>query len=381
MLKFVAFFALLASLFIALVLPLAVRGSSPPPLRAPTVEYCNSQPMDIPDDNPMGIVSTIEVKPAEVIQDLNVLLDIDHTKVGDLRIVLTRDQDSVVLVDRPRVNGDCTGNDVEMILADDQVTTGTLQTSCVNGSTSGSAYQPGEAYRAGNPPNEALLAFFNGSGTNGTWSLRIQDRHGEWVGTLQQWCLQFTVGQTTPTATPTEPPLPTATATATPTSTPAVPPTATATPTVTSTPNPDTRHTYLSLAVVRAVAGNCQTVEDEGLFPNNTIGEARDGRPLCNGEAFQGKHDLVNDREDIYRLDIGDAEAGSYRFDLDVPDINLSLRLYNAEVEELAVSTNPDSEDESFEVNLPPGGYFVRIYRADEQPSESPYILTITNTE
>lgn len=384
------------------------QGGSLPP-------YCYTQDIDIPNNSSAGITTTITVPVVYPILDLNVLLDIDHGNVGDLRIAVADQQTSVVLMNRPRVGGNCDGNDMNDLIADDEAGTQSLQLSCED---TGGAYNNGESYLAGSAPGPFVLSAFDGRPTNGVWTLNIQDQTGGQSGTLHRWCLQFTVPTPTPTvtntptptrtptvtntptatrtptpsrtpttvppsvtitATPTEPPLPTETPTATPTNTPDVPPTVTSTPTVTRTPNPDTRFTYLSAGLRGAVAGNCQRVEDETLFPNNTIGEARNTRPLCRGVPFTGKHNTAANREDIFRLDIAEGEEGSYRFMLDVPDINLSLRLYDNDVNELNVSTNPNTEDEQFEETLTPGTYFVRVYRADENNiSEQPYTLTIT---
>lgn len=425
MLRYAQFLTILACILIALAVPTVVRGTlleedriSPAttetePL-APVIQggslppYCYTQDIDIPNNSSAGITTTITVPDVYTIQDLNILLDIDHGNVGDLRIAVADQQTSVVLMNRPRLNGDCDGNDMNDLIADDEAGAQSLQLSCDD---TGGAYSNEEAYLAGSAPGPFVLSAFDGRPTNGTWTLNIQDQTGGASGTLHRWCLQFTVPTPTPTvthtptptrtptatrtptpsrtptavppsvtitATPTEPPLPTETPTATPTHTPDVPPTVTSTPTVTRTPNPDTRFMYLSSGLRGAVAGNCQRVEDETLFPNNTIGEARTTRPLCRGVPFTGKHNTADNREDIFRLDVAEGEGGVYRFVLDVPDINLSLRLYDTNVNELNVSTNPNTEDEQFEETLTPGSYFVRVYRADENISEQPYTLTIT---
>lgn len=136
---------------------------------------------------------------------------------------------------------------------------------------------------------------------------------------------------------------------------------------------------YLSLANRNTIAGNCQSVEDETAFPNNSIGAARQSRPLCTGLPFRGKHNIADDREDIYRLEM--TGSGSVTINLNVPDINLSLRLYrdeNNQAVEIAASTNPNTEDESITINLDAGTYFVRVYRPDNNISEQEYVITTT---
>lgn len=412
--RFIPFLALLLCMSLVLFaptvegntieLPVARPAVNPAPLAeggTTTREYCYSTPQNIPNNSSAGLETTISITNSEVIQDVNVRFNIDHNTMGDLRISLTHNKEFALIMDRPRVNGDCTGNDMVNVTADDQTSNQSLQLACANGSP-GPAYNDNESYRGGNPPNASLFGIYNGDSTLGDWNLLIQDLAFLTGGELEEWCLVFTVPNPTPTPTPTntpiptpthtptplppsatptatatEPPLPTETPTPTMTHTPVVPPTVTPTATVTRTPDPDTRYLYLSSALRGALAGNCQSAEDETLFPNNTISEARATRPICTDQPFRGKHNTPDNREDIFRLDVADTQAGVHRFTLDVPDINLSLRLYNNTTTEIAASANPDTQDENFELNLAPGIYFVRVYRADEQISEQPYTLTI----
>lgn len=407
MFKSMPFLAILVCIVVALTtptmangIPTAPRASSIrhpmndpiPPASVPAsvvlgmVQYCSAvENFPIPDEpdpdsSDAGVTSTISIADEATILDVNVVMSMSHSYMGDIRIFLSDGTDRRLILRRPAGgagSGSCSGNDLDGNIADDEATL-SFENNCSDVSP---AYNPGGAYLTGDPPSTNALAVYNGRSTARNWTLNVQDGGSGGLGTFESWCLQFTVANGTATPTPTEPPLPTETPTPTATATLVASATPTATPTITPTPRPDIRYTYLSATLRNAIGGTCQTVEDEVLFPNNTISEARTTRAICREQPFTGKHNTPENREDIFRLDIGDAEAGSYRFDLDVPDINLSLRLYNTEVEELAVSTNPDSQDEGFEVTLLPGSYFVRIYRADEQPSESPYILTITNTE
>ena len=430
-----------------------------------TETYCSGAVNSaIPDDNNGGISNSIVITQNDTIVDVNVLLSITHTWVGDLRVRVTDGNNTRTLFNQPGGTLTCNGDNIDDNLADDEApATQTFQDHCIDGA---SAYTPGAAYRAGSPPSGSHLSVFDTTDTSGTWTLEVSDLDPGDTGTLNSWCLEFTVAGPTPTATntplptntptpttthtptatvantstatptattepptftatatvthtpteaptltpthtstavpptatvtrtppskatftpttepsvtatPTEPPIPTNTPTATPTNTPEVPPTSTPTPTITPTPDPDTRYSYGTLMMRGFAAGDCQSVENESLFPNNTIGEARSTRPLCRAQAFQGIHDTEN-REDIFRFVVGTGEAGLYRVALDVPDINLSLRLYDDEVNEVAFSTNPDAQDEQFELDLTPGTYFVRVYRADEVISTQPYILTI----
>jgi subtilisin-like proprotein convertase family protein len=412
MLRYVQFLTLLACIIAVMAVPAVAKGTlteaqgfdqpitdhenlAPLNQGGGLREYCNTQDIDIPDNQPAGITSTISVGPNEIIQDLNVFLDIDHQRVGNLRLSLTNGQTSVVLMDRPRIGGNCDGNNLDDVLADDEAGSESLQQSCDD---TGEAYEDGGSYLAGSTPSDIVLSAYDGGSTNRNWQLNIQDLSSGTNGTLRRWCVRFTVPTPTPVpptatrtpsplppsatpttvfATPTEPPLPTNTPTATATNTPQVPPTPTATPTATNTPLPGTRYTYLAPTLRGAVAGNCQSVEDETLFPNNSINDARSTRPLCHGRPFQGIHNTPDSPEDIFRFIVAEGGTTTYNFTLEVPDINLSLRLYGENVNELAASTNPDGENEGFQLELTPGTYFVRVYRADEQISQQPYTLTI----
>jgi subtilisin-like proprotein convertase family protein len=403
-LRLIQLLALLLCMVIGLVVPTMARGTIgntslsldyPRQVNTPVyvgettqVRYCtNVGSTTIPDNTPQGITSTIQVVGANTILDVNVVLSVTHDRMGDIGLFLSDGKDRITLIDRPN-GGNCTGDNLDDNIADDE---GALafENSCSNSSP---AYVPGQNYRAGDPASNSLLATYDQRTTGGDWTLNAQDRRNEREGQLRQWCLEFTIPDSTPTPTPsptstpvppsptpthtpTEPPLPTNTSTPTPTNTPQFTPTPTATPTITPTPDPGTRSIYLSSTTRQAIAGNCQSFENETALPNNSINEARSTRPLCRGQLFIGAHNLPDDQEDIFRFMVGEGEAGLYRFELDVPDINLSLRLYDDEVNELAASTNPDIQDEAFGLQLEAGTYFVRVYRADEQSSEQNYRL------
>lgn len=124
---------------------------------------------------------------------------------------------------------------------------------------------------------------------------------------------------------------------------------------------------------------NCQSAESESGNPNNSANEAEQSQPLCQGQPFRGKHNLGEDREDIYLLVIEGTEAQEITVTLDVPDINLNLYLYDEGLAEVARSINAGTEDEAFTVSLAPGTYFVRVYRTDTNISEQEYVLTVTS--
>lgn len=206
--------------------------------------------------------------------------------------------------------------------------------------------------------------------------------------------LCFQLDTDIPTATPTGTLVPqtvTATATATSTELPAtptasptgtyVPPTATATATATQTPTatptqspPGDYSLYAPLVNNRNIFF-CQEQENEVLRPNNTIADAHGSPQVCPKKVFMGWHNIETDREDIYLVTL---EEGTYQFELDVPDINLSFYLYDIDVELVAKSQNPDNTDEMFITSVSTGVYIIRVYRPDDNISASPYRFIIT---
>jgi hypothetical protein len=122
----------------------------------------------------------------------------------------------------------------------------------------------------------------------------------------------------------------------------------------------------------------CQTIENETFYPNGDTNAAEANPPICKGQDFQGTHNVANDPEDIYLLEIGETESGAITIDLDVPDINLNLYLYDFNLVELARSTNSGTQDESINATLEPGQYFVRVYRSDTNISQQEYVITTT---
>jgi hypothetical protein len=105
-------------------------------------------PLSIPDNDPVGVASEIEVDRAGPVRKLTVTVDATHTYRGDLVVVLYRDQDSVVLHDR----------------------------------AGGGADDLHESY---------VVADFDGADMAGTWRLRVEDRAGQDVGTLDGWKLEI----------------------------------------------------------------------------------------------------------------------------------------------------------------------------------------------
>ena len=141
--------------------------------------------MAIPDDNPQGISSTLAVANGGTIEKLDVLLDIEHTWVGDLIIDLRHalSNTSVRLVDRPG-DENCSGDNIQVTL-DDQAGL-SIQTDCQDDP----AAFPEERYRPANP-----LSAFNGLSMVGDWILTVSDNAGGDTGQLLRWCLDPTTDE------------------------------------------------------------------------------------------------------------------------------------------------------------------------------------------
>src|SRR5690606_20681214 len=137
------------------------------------------------------------------------------------------------------------------------------------------------------------------------------------------------------TATPTEVPPPTRTPTPSATATPIVP--STATPTATPLP-PGTRYLYAPVTVERFAARDCQSIENEALYPNDDVPMAETSPPICADEPFTGWHNIASDQTDLYRLIVTGTQNVPLTVHLAVPDINLSLGLYDFNIAEVAYS-------------------------------------------
>jgi subtilisin-like proprotein convertase family protein len=149
------------------------------------------QPMSIPDNgliNPCladgGISSTINIPTtASMITDVNVNVNITHSWIGDLAIVLEHGGVSVVLKSRALTD---LGEDCNNLYTtfDEQ----------------GTPWVPGEcphdngcfqSYDMSNCGND-LLSAFNGMPVAGTWTLYVADGAGIDTGTLDSWGLCIT---------------------------------------------------------------------------------------------------------------------------------------------------------------------------------------------
>ncbi|MCB0203758.1 MAG: proprotein convertase P-domain-containing protein, partial [Anaerolineae bacterium] len=161
----------------------------PPAGQQPPV--CWQGEMGIPDNDPVGITTTLTISDTGALADLDVSLVVSHTWVGDLIITLEHVDTgtTATLFDRPGIPPStfgCSGNDIDNV-ADDEATL-TFENDCASPPNPGQAYIPGEHYQGGDPAGPVLAAF-DGEDYSGDWTLNISDNAGGDTGTLYEWCL------------------------------------------------------------------------------------------------------------------------------------------------------------------------------------------------
>lgn len=133
--------------------------------------YCN-----LPD--PRSIISTISVPDSFTISDLNVMLDISHTYVGDLSVTLTSPSSTTVtLIDRVGRETSSCGSETDNINT-------TLDDESTNGPVKNANPPTGSSYTPENP-----LSAFDGQNASGTWTLTVMDNMQIDTGILNSWSL------------------------------------------------------------------------------------------------------------------------------------------------------------------------------------------------
>jgi subtilisin-like proprotein convertase family protein len=151
-------------------------------------------PRSIPDDDPAGATSTLEVPTAGVLKDVDVRIkSITHTWVGDLKLeLIAPDGTTVVLADRPGGSGN-SGDDFDNTTFDDEASTTIAQASA--------------PYTGSFRPQSDQLSRLDGHEQQGTWKLKVTDLAGADVGTIDGWGIDTKRAECSPT-TATSPPEP-----------------------------------------------------------------------------------------------------------------------------------------------------------------------------
>jgi subtilisin-like proprotein convertase family protein len=133
------------------LLELSRKTDEPAPTESVT-EFGGDANVAIPDNNPNGVTHTITVNDDVTIGALKVKLGVEHTYIGDLKVVLAKDGTEVVLHDR---TGGGT-NDINTTID---------------------------------------VSEFNGMSAKGTWTLKISDHANRDTGTLKNLTLSVSTGE------------------------------------------------------------------------------------------------------------------------------------------------------------------------------------------
>ncbi|PKA83687.1 putative secreted protein (Por secretion system target) [Ulvibacter sp. MAR_2010_11] len=137
----------------------------------------------IPDNDPAGISTTLNVTDDFTISDLNVDLNISHTWVGDVIVTIqSPGGTSVTILDQPGVPAStfgCSGDNIVASLDDEAGSP--VEDECGAGvpTISGSF-----------TPNNPLSAF-DGESTLGVWTLTVSDNAGGDTGTINSWGITY----------------------------------------------------------------------------------------------------------------------------------------------------------------------------------------------
>jgi len=151
---------------------------------------CSSPDAVIPDDDPeTGVTDTIEVTESGNIIGMDVLVQINHTWVGDLSAVVSHGDKSVMLLDRPGIpeidnEFGCGYENVDATFDDDATVSAEDEDQCFpNIPSIRNLLSP-----------TAPLSGFNNQDFAGSWSLQVTDSSADDEGTLNRWCLIPVIG-------------------------------------------------------------------------------------------------------------------------------------------------------------------------------------------
>lgn len=149
-----------------------------------TVTETVSPGVPIPDGNPAGVSTMLNVPDDFIIADLNVNLEISHTWVGDVIVTLQSPAGTVVTIfDRPGVPAStfgCNGDNILATLDDEAGNQVEIQCAGSVPTINGTFI-----------PNN-LLSAFDGESTLGNWTLTVSDVVTPDPGTLNTWGITYT---------------------------------------------------------------------------------------------------------------------------------------------------------------------------------------------
>jgi hypothetical protein len=144
--------------------------------------FCVAPDAAIPDEG--FLESTLSVPTGLFLTDVDVHLDVAHTFVGDLTVVLEKVGGPVAtLVDRPGVPAlsqfGCGGDDIDVVV-DDDGPDGSVEDQCDD------APAIHGRRRGGDPPASVLASYFS-EDLGGDWRLTVFDNAQFDTGTLREW--------------------------------------------------------------------------------------------------------------------------------------------------------------------------------------------------
>jgi subtilisin-like proprotein convertase family protein len=158
--------------------------TTPPTLLAEqeTSYPASGLPLAVPDNNPSGLTSAIVVSGSGIasVTDINVILNITHTRTSDLRLSLIGPNSTEILLGNARGgNGDDYGGAVTPVRHT------VFDMDATQSITAGVA-----SFRGTFRPEGDLTAL-NGLPADGTWTLKVVDNASGETGTLNSWSLTF----------------------------------------------------------------------------------------------------------------------------------------------------------------------------------------------
>jgi hypothetical protein len=175
---------------------------SPTPIPTPTStpgvgsNQCPSgSPIDIPDNDPIGVSDTKTLADAGTISSMAMCLDISTVWSGDLIATLTHVDTGSTITLFSRLGGSHTGADtchngidtnIHVYLTDDEgAITESLEEACANGHPLDGTFPPVEQFATFSGP-------FNGESIAGDWKLTVSDNHEDgFTATIDGWQLYF----------------------------------------------------------------------------------------------------------------------------------------------------------------------------------------------
>lgn len=179
-----------------------INRSQPVYVPATKALFCDqlSASLAIPDDTAGGVNNSISISDPSQIVDLDVSVDINHPRVGDLRVMLTHQETgkTITLIDRPGAppSPGCTNANIKTIL-DDEIASKVSNKCAASPAAISGIYIP-----------EVPLGNFDGENITGNWVLNVSDHTQGETGRLNAWCLVATISISPPPPTPTPPPPP-----------------------------------------------------------------------------------------------------------------------------------------------------------------------------